>query len=94
MWIELLPWAQEAVADPPTLVAQLAPWGVLSAAVSVFALMWRSTERSKQETVAAERRRADDWRSAAQLATERADERDRQLWSVLSAVKDKAAETA
>lgn len=81
--VELILLAQEAAADPPGLAVQLTPWGVLTLAISLFTMMWRST-------VNAHAQRANDWRAAAQLASTRADERDRQLWSVLSAVKDKA----
>lgn len=80
---ELALMAQQAAADPPGLATQLAPWGVLTAAVGLFAALLRST-------VAAHKARADDWRTAAKAAQDRADERDRQLWAVLSAVKDRA----
>jgi hypothetical protein len=57
--------------------------GITGAVIWALVVLHRSAVRAHRE-------RADDWRIAAQTATDRADERDRQLWAVLSAVKEKA----
>jgi hypothetical protein len=83
--------AQQALADgPPTLVLWVVQSGLVGGIAAVFGILHRAAERAKAEAVAAERRRADDWRVSAELANARADERDRQLWTVLSAVKGSA----
>jgi hypothetical protein len=81
---------QVAAGGPPTMALWLVQSGLVGGIAAVFGILHRSAERAKQEAVAAERRRADDWRVSAELANARADERDRQLWTVLSAVKDSA----
>jgi hypothetical protein len=83
--------AQQALGGgPPALVLWMVQSGLVGGIAAVFGVLHRSAERAKQEAVAAERRRADDWRVSAELANARADERDRQLWTVLSAVKGSA----
>jgi hypothetical protein len=68
-----------------TDLAQLAAEGGIMGAV-IWAMVWLH-----RSAVAAEQRRADDWRSVAKLASDRADERDRQLISLLSAVREVGA---
>lgn len=89
--LQLAMLAQRAAeAEPPTLVLWVVQGGLITLLSTVFGILHRAAERANGRAVAAEQRRADDWRVAAERASARADERDRQLWTVLSAVKSPA----
>jgi hypothetical protein len=62
------------------LVPFAAQGGGLAAVAWVFALLHRSAIRAHDQ-------RADDWRTAAELERQRADETSRQLLELLGAVK-------
>lgn len=61
------------------MVPLFAQTGIIGLVALIFYWLHR-------DAIASERRRADDWRLAAQAAQARADERDRQLAHVLAAV--------